>query len=207
MGEQQEEQPGGLARLLEEDPADLYENAPCGYLSMVPDGRVVKVNGTFCAWTGRSPEGVLGRRLPDLLSAGGRVYYETHLAPLLRLQGGVREVALDVVRDDGSVLPCLVNAVEVRDDEGRPVLVRATVFEATSRRRYEDRKSTRLNSSHANISYAVFCLKKKKKYADTRVELLSYQPNQIPDYDSSFVRMIHSDVAIYSHESTSDYHQ
>src|SRR3712207_6890290 len=29
-----------------------------------------------------------------------------------------------------------------------------------------DRKSTRLNSSHANISYAVFCLKKKKKYKD-----------------------------------------
>src|SRR3712207_8675364 len=28
----------------------------------------------------------------------------------------------------------------------------------------KDRKSTRLNSSHANISYAVFCLKKKKKY-------------------------------------------
>src|SRR3712207_8295649 len=30
-------------------------------------------------------------------------------------------------------------------------------------RRHQDRKSTRLNSSHANISYAVFCLKKKKK--------------------------------------------
>src|SRR3712207_7726028 len=29
-----------------------------------------------------------------------------------------------------------------------------------------DRKSTRLNSSHANISYAVFCLKKKNKYQD-----------------------------------------
>jgi serine/threonine-protein kinase RsbW len=80
---------------------------------------------------------VHGARLPDLLSAGGRVYYETHLAPLLRLQGAVREVALDVVRADGSVLPCLVNAVEVRDDDGQPLLVRATVFEATSRRRYE----------------------------------------------------------------------
>src|SRR5947209_19847305 len=34
---------------------------------------------------------------------------------------------------------------------------------AQCRRRSEDRKSTRLNSSHANISYAVFCLKKKKK--------------------------------------------
>src|SRR3712207_8138073 len=36
----------------------------------------------------------------------------------------------------------------------------ATVLSDTS----SDRKSTRLNSSHANISYAVFCLKKKKKH-------------------------------------------
>src|SRR3712207_7919462 len=35
-------------------------------------------------------------------------------------------------------------------------------FEETVRNRQEDWKSTRLNSSHANISYAVFCLKKKK---------------------------------------------
>src|SRR3712207_8230776 len=35
-----------------------------------------------------------------------------------------------------------------------------------------DRKSTRLNSSHANISYAVFCLKKKKKYLPTRIILV-----------------------------------
>src|SRR3712207_7713015 len=35
-----------------------------------------------------------------------------------------------------------------------------------------DRKSTRLNSSHANISYAVFCLKKKKNNQDTVQHLL-----------------------------------
>src|SRR3712207_8939883 len=33
----------------------------------------------------------------------------------------------------------------------------------------EDRKSTRLNSSHANISYAVFCLKKKKQYFSHKI--------------------------------------
>src|SRR3712207_7484059 len=32
----------------------------------------------------------------------------------------------------------------------------------------QDRKSTRLNSSHANISYAVFCLKKKKSHTERR---------------------------------------
>src|SRR3712207_7661126 len=34
-----------------------------------------------------------------------------------------------------------------------------------------DRKSTRLNSSHANISYAVFCLKKKKKKNDRNMKM------------------------------------
>src|SRR2546427_7607033 len=35
----------------------------------------------------------------------------------------------------------------------------------------EDRKSTRLNSSHSQISYAVFCLKKKKKYSLTTYDV------------------------------------
>jgi PAS domain S-box-containing protein len=126
-----------LARLLEEDPADLYENAPCGYLSTLPDGTVVKVNRTFCAWTGRAARDLLGTRFQELLTKGGQVFHETHLAPLLRMQGAVREIALDVVRVDGSPLPCLVNAVEVRDETGEPLLVRATLFEATARRRYE----------------------------------------------------------------------
>ncbi len=126
-----------LDQLLEDDPADLYENAPCGYLSTLPDGTIVKVNRTFCAWTGLRPEQVLRARLRNLLSVGGQVFHDTHLAPLLRMQGAVREVALDVVRIDGSLLPCLVNAVEVRDDAGNPLMVRATLFEATARRRYE----------------------------------------------------------------------
>jgi PAS domain S-box-containing protein len=127
----------GLAHLLEEDPADLYENAPCGYLSALPDGTIVKANRTFCSWTGRPVAEVLGARFPDLLSIGGRVLTQTHLVPLLRLQGAVREVALDVVRSDGSTVPCLANAIEVRDAAGQPLLIRITLFEATARRRYE----------------------------------------------------------------------
>src|SRR3712207_7854444 len=38
----------------------------------------------------------------------------------------------------------------------------------------EDRKSTRLNSSHANISYAVFCLKKKKKKLNSSLDMLTH---------------------------------
>src|SRR5438876_3950259 len=40
-----------------------------------------------------------------------------------------------------------------------------------------DRKSTRLNSSHPSISYAVFCLKKKKTHTDSDMQILtSYTP-------------------------------
>lgn len=126
-----------LDQLLEDDPADLYENAPCGYLSTLPDGTIIKVNRTLCAWTGRSADQLLRTRLRDLLSVGGQVFHDTHLAPLLRMQGAVREIALDIVRVDGSLLPCLLNAVEVRDPDGAPLMVRATLFEATARRRYE----------------------------------------------------------------------
>src|SRR3712207_8808158 len=50
---------------------------------------------------------------------------------------------------------------------------------ARQARRPGDRKSTRLNSSHANISYAVFCLKKKKKkeYISITIEKIYYRAN------------------------------
>src|SRR3712207_7044981 len=48
---------------------------------------------------------------------------------------------------------------------GRHIVVQGgTFYNDAVLRSLEDRKSTRLNSSHANISYAVFCLKKKKIY-------------------------------------------
>src|SRR3712207_7498935 len=46
----------------------------------------------------------------------------------------------------------------------RKVIDAGIIPEAKRRQFYLDRKSTRLNSSHANISYAVFCLKKKKSH-------------------------------------------
>jgi phosphoserine phosphatase RsbU/P len=120
-----------------EDLEDLYENAPCGYLSLRLDGRIVKANATFAAWTGYPPEELLSKRLLDLLTIASRIFYETHFAPLLRMQGFFNEVALDFSTADGSRLPALANAVERRDAEGRLLFTRITVFKATQRRRYE----------------------------------------------------------------------
>jgi PAS domain S-box-containing protein len=126
-----------LSDLLEESAEELYEDAPCGYLSALPDGVLVKVNRTFLTWTGYRWEDLVGRRrFVDLLAPGGRIFHETHYAPLLRMQGEVREIALDMLCADGRRLPVLINSV-LKMDAGVPRLVRTTVFNATHRKEYE----------------------------------------------------------------------
>ena len=126
------------AALLDDDPEQLYDRAPCGYLTTTSDGTIVKANATFLDLTGFTRELLVGRRrFADLLNAGGRIYHETHFAPMLQMQGTVREVAFDLVRADGSRLPVLVNAVLETAPDGAPRLIRVAVFDATHRREYE----------------------------------------------------------------------
>jgi PAS domain S-box-containing protein len=122
---------------LESD-EDLYEHAPCGYFSTADDGTIVRVNQTFLSWTGyRRDDLVRRKRIHDLLARGDRIYYETHYAPLLRMQGAVRAVAVEIIRADTSRLPVLMNSVTRPATASTPTLVRTTVFDATDRRRYE----------------------------------------------------------------------
>ena len=125
---------------LDEDTAEaLFEDAPCGYISTTPDGTFLRVNRTFEELSGRMRDELIGRRrFQELLSPGGRIYHETHCAPLLRMQGTIREIALEVVRGDGSRRPVLVSSVMRYDDDGRPAGVRTMVLEAVDRRRYEE---------------------------------------------------------------------
>lgn len=120
-----------------EDLEDLYENAPCGYLSLGVDGRIAKSNATLSRWIGIDAASLLGKRLRDLLTVSGQIFYETHFAPLLRMQGSFNEVALDFVNADGAEMPMIANAVEKRAADGTLLFTRVMIFRATERRRYE----------------------------------------------------------------------
>jgi len=126
------------ATAVDEDVEELFEDAPCGFLSTAPDGTIVRANRTFLALSGYDADELVGRRrFYDLLPPGAKIYYETHYAPLLQMQGSVRELALELVRSNGTHVPVLVSATVKQDPAGRPQLVRVTVFDATDRRRYE----------------------------------------------------------------------
>lgn len=128
----------GQESLVDDSAENLFERAPCGYLFTRPDGMIVKVNQTFLSLTGYERSDLVDRAsFADLLTAGGRIYHETHYAPMLQAVGHAREIALDIVKPDGSRLPVLVNANLDRDGTGAPRTVRIAVFEATERREYE----------------------------------------------------------------------
>ncbi len=116
---------------------DLFENAPCGYLTIGPDGRITKVNATLEAWTGFPAEKFIGQRLHQFLNMAGRIYFETHIAPLLRMQGFFSEFALDFETAAGERLPVIANAAERRNPDGAVLFTALVVIKATDRRRYE----------------------------------------------------------------------
>lgn len=119
------------------DYADLVENAPCGYITLDANGRVQHVNRTFLAWSGHRVDEMIGKRFSDFLSMAGRIYYETHIAPLLRMQGFFNEFAIDVLNAGGEPMQMIANANERRDAEGNALSIRLALIKATDRRRYE----------------------------------------------------------------------
>lgn len=128
-----------FASLLEDSAEELYESAPCGYLSTLMDGTIAKINATLLDWLGLEREAVVGRiRFADLLTVGGKLYHETHFAPLLRMQGEISGIALDLKQAGDGRIPVLVSSVVKHGSTGEPLLIRTTVFDARDRRAYEE---------------------------------------------------------------------
>lgn len=123
--------------LLHDTAEDLYEFAPCGYLSTWPDGRIAKVNATLLKWLEYERGDLLGRRFSDLLTVGGRIHYETHFAPLLLTRGSIDSAALDLLDSHGERLPVFVTANTRMGTAGVPALIRITALDARERRSYE----------------------------------------------------------------------
>ena len=116
---------------------DAFQHAPCGYLILARDGTISRANAVVEQWMGQVSVDLVGKRLPDLMRAAGRILHETHFAPLLKIQGFVKEIAFDLKGHDGRPIQVLVNAVERKDALGEVVGTYVVLFPAVERRRYE----------------------------------------------------------------------
>jgi PAS domain S-box-containing protein len=128
--------PEFLAKLI--DSEALYQNAPCGYLSLLPDGTIIKVNRTLFTWLGYREDEMVGcLNIADLLTTGGKLYYQMFYFPLIHMHGLVSEISFDICRKDGSKFPALVNSAAFKDDQGRLLAINVVVNDITDRKKYE----------------------------------------------------------------------
>ncbi len=117
---------------------EFMNGAPCGFISSLPDGKILYVNDTMVAWVGQDRDALLGgTRLQDLLTVPGRIFYETHIAPMLRLQGSVNEIACQLKRAGREPLNVFMNSDLKTGPGDQPRLINTIIFEATERMQYE----------------------------------------------------------------------
>lgn len=117
------------------DAQSLFDGAPCGLVVTQEDGTILQANLTFSNWLGLSQQDLNGQRFQDLLTMGGRIFHQTHWAPLMRMQGSVAEVKLDLIHRDKHIVPMLLNGV--RREQDRAAFYELALFCTTDRDKYE----------------------------------------------------------------------
>lgn len=123
---------------LAKDFEDFFETSLCGFVITDGEGKIVSVNRRTAEWLNSTPDQFLGKRFSDLLAVGGRIYFETHLWPLLRMQGYFDEVAVELANSGNGKMPIYINGYERKGDKNQPLFMRFTLFKASDRRLYEE---------------------------------------------------------------------
>ena len=114
---------------------ELYDKAPCGYLSVDAGINLCNINQTLLQWLGYTAEEVIGKmKYEDLLTPESR---EVHLRTFEQVFAGyltngyVNDLEYEFMRKDGTSFPAIVNSVAVLDAGGNFVKSRTTVFDHT----------------------------------------------------------------------------
>jgi PAS domain S-box-containing protein len=115
---------------------ELLNNAPCGFLVFADDGKIVEANDTLLNLLGYERAELCRLHIEKIFSVAGRIFYQTHFFPLLKLKNKVEEVYLSLRSKSGLDIPVLVNAARRERDD---VIFNDCVFmPMRQRNQYED---------------------------------------------------------------------
>jgi len=115
-----------------------FENAPCGFLSFHPDGTITQINQTLLKWINCNKEEVIGqKKLEEITAKGTSLYFQMFVYPLLKMQGYINELSLDIVSSDNVATSCLFNASAIKNEGGSIQQIHAILFAIADRKKYE----------------------------------------------------------------------
>jgi sigma-B regulation protein RsbU (phosphoserine phosphatase) len=114
----------------------IYDNSPCGLLTLSAQGEVLTYNQTFANWLGDDSTLEHHSKFTSLLSKGGRLYFQLFIEPMLRLHGVVNEISLEIETDSGK-FDCLFSASPIPSTVNEPSIYNVVIFKVTDRKKYE----------------------------------------------------------------------
>jgi sigma-B regulation protein RsbU (phosphoserine phosphatase) len=115
-----------------------FEHAPCGYLSFYPDGTIIQINQTLLNWIHYKKEEVVGiKKLDAITSKGTSLYFQVFVYPLLKMQGYINELSVNIVASDNTTTSCLFNASAIKSEDGSLRQIHAILFSIAERKSYE----------------------------------------------------------------------
>ena len=114
----------------------ILDQAPCGFLRFGDDGTVLRVNSTLVKMLDLPAVEVEGKPVSHLFDQGGKVFFQTHFFPTLRMHGKVKELYLSLKCKDGSKIPVLINAVRSEEEDG--IFNDCIIVGIAERERFED---------------------------------------------------------------------
>jgi sigma-B regulation protein RsbU (phosphoserine phosphatase) len=171
------------------DPREVFEKAPCGLIVTKEDGTILRANETFSHWIGLSEPELVCHRFQDLLTMGGRIFHQTHWAPLMKIQGSVAEVKLDLRHRDQRTVTVFLNGVRRENASG--AYHELALFIMADRDKYErellsarkvaeellQQKSaaeTALHKAQAELSEAYKKAQRRASFAEQMVAIVSH---------------------------------
>jgi PAS domain S-box-containing protein len=91
-------------------PESFIDHTPCGFLSFSDNGDILLINRYLLDLLGYTHEEIMSKHVDKIFSVAGRIFYQTHFFPLLKLQERVDEIYLSLRPKQGGEIPMLVSA-------------------------------------------------------------------------------------------------
>lgn len=176
---------------------DALDAAPCGLARTTPDGTFLRANRMLCSWVGYDEEALVGKvKFQQLLSVGGRIFHQTHWAPLLAMQGSISEVKLELLHVNGTSVPVVINAMVAQDNGVRVHDLAAYV--ARDRDKYEReliQSRKRLEELVAEMQRLHDEAKDRASFAEQMVGIVSHDLRNPVSTIQTAAAMLHRGVA------------
>lgn len=161
----------------------LLKQAPCGIFSCTDEGVIITANEYCKKLLEYESDELIGTNISSILTLPGRIFYQTHLYPLVKLHQYAEEIFLNLVSKSKKDVPVVLNAVVVTAENKFSIVF--SFIQVLNRRKFEDEilqakknaeDALRENKALEKIKHQ---LEVQQKELDKQITLLTFQNNEL----------------------------